>query len=133
MTVTIETVLIWRDVARVGDGEALALSEAAWDRVAHANRIVERIVETGIRAYGVNTGVGALSDTVVDRASQSQLSRNIVLSHACGVGEPLPLVKCGPSSPPKSPISHMAIPACDRRLSVICWLSSRTIPFPTYQ
>jgi histidine ammonia-lyase len=87
MTVTIDKTLCWRDVARVGEGEALALSPAAWDRVLHASRIVESIVETGVRAYGVNTGVGALSDTVVDRASQGRLSRNIILSHACGVGE----------------------------------------------
>ncbi|WP_064685678.1 HAL/PAL/TAL family ammonia-lyase [Rhizobium bangladeshense] len=86
MTITIDQVLTWRDVARVGAGEALALSPAAWARVEQASRIVERIVETGVRAYGVNTGVGALADTVVDRASQSQLSRSIVLSHACGVG-----------------------------------------------
>ncbi len=87
MTITIETVLGWRDVADVAGGKTLALSQAAWDRVANASRIVERIVETGVRAYGINTGVGALSDTVVDRASQSRLSRNIILSHACGVGE----------------------------------------------
>ncbi|MGR9173167.1 HAL/PAL/TAL family ammonia-lyase [Rhizobium sp. KDH_Rht_773_N] len=87
MTITIETVLGWRDVADVAEGKTLALSQAAWDRVANASRIVERIVETGLRAYGINTGVGALSDTVVDRASQSRLSRNIILSHACGVGE----------------------------------------------
>ncbi|NKL97514.1 HAL/PAL/TAL family ammonia-lyase [Rhizobium leguminosarum] len=86
MTITIDAVLTWRDVARVGAGEALALSPAAWGRVEQANRIVARIVETGVRAYGVNTGVGALADTVVDRASQSLLSRSIVLSHACGVG-----------------------------------------------
>lgn len=86
MTITIETVLGWRDIARVAEGETLALSQPAWDRVANASRIVERIVESGVRAYGINTGVGALSDTVVDRASQSRLSRNIILSHACGVG-----------------------------------------------
>ncbi|MBY3175065.1 histidine ammonia-lyase [Rhizobium leguminosarum] len=86
MTITIDAVLTWRDVARVGAGEALALSPAAWARVEQASRIVARIVETGVRAYGVNTGVGALADTVVDRASQSLLSRSIVLSHACGVG-----------------------------------------------
>ncbi|MBY4610738.1 histidine ammonia-lyase [Rhizobium sp. 9T] len=86
MTITIDQVLTWRDVARVGAGEALALSPAAWARVEQASRIVERIVETGVRAYGVNTGVGALADTVVNRASQSLLSRSIVLSHACGVG-----------------------------------------------
>ncbi|MBB3914681.1 HAL/PAL/TAL family ammonia-lyase [Rhizobium fabae] len=86
MTIVIDKVLTWRDVARVGAGEALALSPAAWERVEQASRIVARIVETGVRAYGVNTGVGALADTVVDRASQSLLSRSIVLSHACGVG-----------------------------------------------
>ncbi|MBB4482456.1 histidine ammonia-lyase [Rhizobium etli] len=86
MTITIDQVLTWRDVARVGAGEALALSRAAWARIEQASRIVERIVETGVRAYGVNTGVGALADTVVDRASQRLLSRSIVLSHACGVG-----------------------------------------------
>ncbi|NKQ88990.1 HAL/PAL/TAL family ammonia-lyase [Rhizobium ruizarguesonis] len=86
MTITIESVLSWRDVARVGAGEALVLSPAASARVERASRIVARIVETGVRAYGVNTGVGALADTVVDRASQSLLSRSIVLSHACGVG-----------------------------------------------
>ncbi|MGO6730421.1 histidine ammonia-lyase (plasmid) [Rhizobium ruizarguesonis] len=86
MTITIESVLTWRDVARVGAGEALVLSPAASARVEQASRIVARIVETGVRAYGVNTGVGALADTVVDRPSQSLLSRSIVLSHACGVG-----------------------------------------------
>ncbi|AUW46709.1 HAL/PAL/TAL family ammonia-lyase [Rhizobium leguminosarum] len=86
MTITIDAVLTWRDVARVGAGEALVLSPAASARIELASRIVARIVETGVRAYGVNTGVGALADTVVDRASQSLLSRSIVLSHACGVG-----------------------------------------------
>ncbi|MDP9810777.1 histidine ammonia-lyase [Rhizobium tibeticum] len=87
MTVTIDTRIGWRDVARVAAGETLALSSAAWARVDNASHIVERIVEMGVRAYGINTGVGALSDTVVDRQSQSRLSRNIILSHACGVGE----------------------------------------------
>ncbi|AYG62733.1 histidine ammonia-lyase [Rhizobium jaguaris] len=87
MTVTLRTALGWRDIASVADGAPLSLAPAVRERIVHASRIVERIVETGVRAYGVNTGVGALSDTVVDRESQSRLSRNIILSHACGVGE----------------------------------------------
>ena len=86
MTVTIETVLGWRDIAAIAEGEDLVPAANVRDRIERASRIVARIVETGQRAYGINTGVGALSDTVVDRASQSALSRNIVLSHACGVG-----------------------------------------------
>ncbi|TIW05323.1 MAG: histidine ammonia-lyase, partial [Mesorhizobium sp.] len=90
MTVTIDDAASWRDIARVGDGEMLVLTDAAWDRIAHANRIVASLVEKGIRAYGVNTGVGALASQVVAPALQEKLSRNIILSHACGVGELVP-------------------------------------------
>ncbi|RWX80954.1 histidine ammonia-lyase [Neorhizobium lilium] len=86
MTITIDDVLRWREVARAAMGEDLGLSAAAWERVEQARQIVEALVENGTRAYGITTGVGALSDTVVDRSAQSRLSRNIVLSHACGVG-----------------------------------------------
>jgi len=90
MTIIIDNAASWRDIVRVGDGENLALTDAAWDRIAHANRIVTSLVEKGIRAYGVNTGVGALASQVVAPALQEKLSRNIILSHACGVGELVP-------------------------------------------
>ncbi len=82
----LESALDWRAVAAVASGATLTLSDAARQRVETASHIVSAIVESGVRAYGVNTGVGALADTVVDRPSQSRLSRNIILSHACGVG-----------------------------------------------
>ncbi|PYE40618.1 histidine ammonia-lyase [Rhizobium sp. PP-F2F-G20b] len=84
--VVLETRLDWRAVARVADGAPLILSKNAIARIETAHRIVGALVESGVRAYGITTGVGALADTVVDRRSQSRLSRNIVLSHACGVG-----------------------------------------------
>ena len=48
MTIVLHERLSWRDVARVGEGEALALSAAARDRVARARQIVESIVESGV-------------------------------------------------------------------------------------
>ncbi|CAN7330424.1 HAL/PAL/TAL family ammonia-lyase [Pararhizobium sp. LjRoot238] len=84
--IVLETALDWRAVAAVADGATLSLSDDARQRVETASRIVSAIVESGVRAYGVNTGVGALADTVVDSPSQSRLSRNIILSHACGIG-----------------------------------------------
>jgi histidine ammonia-lyase len=81
--------LTWRDVAAVADGAALGLSDASLRRVADARGLVESIVDKGIRAYGVNTGVGALCDIVVEPSQMRQLSRNIVMSHAVGVGAPL--------------------------------------------
>jgi histidine ammonia-lyase len=86
MTVLLDDGLDWRAVARVGKGEALSVSDAAYKRIDQASQIVNSIVESGVRAYGINTGVGALSDTVVDRPAQGRLSRSIVLSHACGIG-----------------------------------------------
>ncbi len=90
MTVILDGGLGWREVGRVATGERLALTEAAFSRIEGAAAIVERIVASGVRAYGINTGVGALSDMVVSRDAQAALSRNILLSHAASVGPRLP-------------------------------------------
>ena len=78
--------LTWRQVAAVAEGAPLALSERAAGRIRAARLLVEAIVAKGIRAYGVNTGVGALCDVVVDASQLRHLSRNIVMSHAVGMG-----------------------------------------------
>jgi histidine ammonia-lyase len=81
--------LDWAQVAAVAAGEPLELSAGARARIAAARVLVEQIVERGIRAYGVNTGVGALCDVIVSPSEQRTLSRNILMSHAVGVGAPL--------------------------------------------
>ena len=81
--------LDWAQVAAVAAGAPLELSADTRARIAAARVLVEQIVERGIRAYGVNTGVGALCDVIVSPAEQRTLSRNILMSHAVGVGAPL--------------------------------------------
>ncbi|MFL9919850.1 histidine ammonia-lyase [Paraburkholderia fungorum] len=81
--------LDWVQVAAIAAGEPLELSADARSRIAAARALVVQIVERGIRAYGVNTGVGALCDVIVSPAEQRTLSRNILMSHAVGVGAPL--------------------------------------------
>jgi histidine ammonia-lyase len=85
--------LSWRDLAAVAAGARLTLSDAARGHIVHARSLVEAIADKGIRGYGVNTGVGALSDTVVDVPMQRQLSRNLIMSHAVGIGAPLPALE----------------------------------------
>lgn len=70
----------------MAEGAPLFLSDAAQARIRAARELVESLMRQGIRAYGVNTGVGGLCDVVVDASKQAQLSRNIVMSHAVGVG-----------------------------------------------
>jgi histidine ammonia-lyase len=84
--ITLDTTFAWREAGAIAEGSTVALSARAESRIRHARSLVESIVERGIRAYGVNTGVGALCEVIVDRSHQQQLSHNIVMSHAAGAG-----------------------------------------------
>jgi histidine ammonia-lyase len=79
--------LTWRQVVAVArHGARLELTPSAWARIDNARGIVERIVARGERAYGISTGLGALSDVLLSTEQFATLSRNTLLSHACGVG-----------------------------------------------
>ncbi|WP_407316557.1 histidine ammonia-lyase [Pseudomonas sp. nanlin1] len=85
-----DTPLRWQDVVAVARAYAvLELSDQAWLRIDNAHAIVKRIVSSGERAYGVNTGLGALCNVSLAGEELGQLSRNTLLSHACGVGPAL--------------------------------------------
>ncbi|EMY3085253.1 TPA: histidine ammonia-lyase [Raoultella ornithinolytica] len=79
--------LCWQEVVQVARGQAqLALSAGAWERIAQGRAIVQHIIDAGQIAYGINTGLGALCNITLPEEQLSQLSRNTLLSHACGVG-----------------------------------------------
>jgi histidine ammonia-lyase len=52
--------------------------------------VVERVVASGVPTYGVNTGFGKLSEISIAHDELADLQRNLVRSHAAGVGAPLP-------------------------------------------
>ena len=65
----------------------------AADARAHMQESVDalaRIVASGKASYGVNTGFGAFANQRIPRDEIRALQYNLVRSHACGVGEPLP-------------------------------------------
>src|SRR5829696_885263 len=70
--------------------EQVTLSAEARTRVERARRVVQDIVTEGRTVYGVNTGFGKLSDVSIDRSDLIQLQLNLVRSHSCGLGDPLP-------------------------------------------
>jgi histidine ammonia-lyase len=63
------------------------LSKNAYDRIDRGANIVADIVAKGQIVYGINTGFGLLANTSIARADLMALQRNLVLSHACGVGQ----------------------------------------------
>jgi histidine ammonia-lyase len=78
----------WRAIWR---GAAIALDPAHEPAVAASAAAVARILDRELPVYGVNTGFGKLAGVRIAPADLAQLQRNIVLSHAAGVGEPSPV------------------------------------------
>jgi histidine ammonia-lyase len=71
-------------------GEAVQLAPEAIEQMNRSRAVVDRLAGGDDPVYGVNTGVGLLADVRVSHAELEQLQRNVVRSHAAGVGEPLP-------------------------------------------
>lgn len=71
-------------------GRSVTVDEAARARVVTSRRLVEEIVERHDTAYGINTGFGKLSDVRIAPEQLEDLQHNLVRSHACGLGDPLP-------------------------------------------
>ncbi len=65
------------------------LSPEAQQRVDRARQAVEGFVAERRVVYGITTGFGAFCNRVIDPEQTAQLQRNIVMSHAVGVGRPL--------------------------------------------
>ncbi len=79
------------DVLAVADGrESVTLAAEARARMQKTRAVVDRAVAVGVPVYGVNTGFGKLSEVAIPLEQLSALQRNLVRSHAAGVGDPLP-------------------------------------------
>lgn len=89
-TFTLDHSLNAAALAAVAHGAPLSLGDAARARIAAAHGLVRAVVARGVPAYGVNTGVGLLFDRAVEPALHRRLSRQLIMSHACGVGNALP-------------------------------------------
>src|SRR5580698_1235800 len=74
----------WRAIWR---GEPMAVDPSSRAAVAASAAAVERILACGEPVYGINTGFGKLAGVRIKPADLAELQRNIVLSHAAGVGE----------------------------------------------
>ncbi|MBL8758360.1 MAG: histidine ammonia-lyase [Phycisphaerae bacterium] len=60
-------------------------------RLMRASRaVVDRAIASGSALYGINTGFGSLSKQRISDADLADLQRNLIRSHAAGIGEPLP-------------------------------------------
>jgi histidine ammonia-lyase len=84
--------LSFDDVVKVAYGSPntpqIALSETAKTKVLRAAAGVDQLLARGEIAYGITTGFGALKDKIIRLDEVEKLQRNILISHAVGVGAP---------------------------------------------
>jgi histidine ammonia-lyase len=72
-------------------GATPRLDAACRPGIAASAAAVARIVAKGAPVYGINTGFGKLASVRIAAADLERLQRNIVLSHAAGIGEAIPI------------------------------------------
>ncbi len=65
----------------------VVLAESARAKVERSAAAVQTLLDRGEIAYGITTGFGAFKDKIITREEVELLQRNIVLSHAVGVGD----------------------------------------------
>jgi histidine ammonia-lyase len=70
-------------------GEATQLDPACDAGIAASAAIVANLVQGSKPVYGINTGFGKLASIKIDANDVTVLQRNLILSHCCGVGQPL--------------------------------------------
>ena len=69
-------------------GEKVEISELAKKKINRARDLVDKFVDEERVVYGITTGFGKFSDVVVSKKDAKTLQRNLIISHACGVGKP---------------------------------------------
>lgn len=82
-------------IERIGEvvynGYKLELSDDARNRIIRCRKYLdEKIAKTTRPVYGVTTGFGSLCDVSVNPDQLAQLQINLMMSHACGVGDRVP-------------------------------------------
>lgn len=79
------------DVQAVARGRApVELAPEGLERLRRSRAALDAAIASGAPIYGVNTGFGSLSQTRIPDGQLPDVQRNLLRSHAAGLGDPLP-------------------------------------------
>ena len=76
-------------VAIARGGKHVKLTKKSEKKIRQARALIDQWVAEEKTIYGITTGFGALSDVAISRKDTRKLQKNILMSHAAGVGDPL--------------------------------------------
>src|SRR5690349_16654657 len=75
----------------VGSGHQINVSAEAYDSIEKCRKYLDdKVAGSDDLFYGINTGFGYLQNVAIDKDQVEQLQYNLLMSHACGLGEEVP-------------------------------------------
>lgn len=85
------TALTIQEVVRVARGlEPASIAPPAKAAIERSRAAVDALFKSGAAVYGLTTGFGKFSEKRIADEDTEALQRNLIVSHACGTGDPLP-------------------------------------------
>jgi histidine ammonia-lyase len=84
-SLSIETLL-----AIAQEERKVTLDDESIQRMLASRAVVDACVEERLVRYGITTGFGKFCDIVISQEDNATLQKNLIMSHACGQGQPLP-------------------------------------------
>jgi len=71
--------------------ERFELDKDAVAKIKAARKVVDSVIDGDKAVYGINTGFGKFANVSISKEDTALLQKNLILSHACGIGQPLPI------------------------------------------
>ena len=72
------------------EGKTVKLSQHSIEKILACRKMVEDKISKGEIVYGINTGIGEFSETILDDSQIEDFQRYLVYNHAAGIGDPAP-------------------------------------------
>jgi histidine ammonia-lyase len=71
--------------------QLVSITFDAHERILHCREYLDKKMSSSDELhYGINTGFGFLQDVKIDKSQLQELQKNLLMSHACGLGEEVP-------------------------------------------
>ena len=77
------------DVAR--HGKKVFLSEDSISKIEKCRKLVEDKIDAGEIMYGINTGIGEFSETILNPDQIKDFQKYLIYNHSAGIGDPAPI------------------------------------------
>jgi histidine ammonia-lyase len=71
--------------------EEVQIAPAAVEKIKECRAMLEEKIKAREIMYGINTGIGELSEVVLDDKQVKEFQKYLIYNHAAGIGEPAPI------------------------------------------